>query len=133
MILNKLDNVIVKISNDYFIYSSTNKEYYKVLFFGNNYKLYKKVYKTYYNAKRAETSFHKSTLASFEDRIIYYLVSKEDEFKEIPSSKNQRFKFFGNKKEEIKTYVTKYNLDITDEKIFIKIVRYFDSMKDVKW
>lgn len=132
MVLKKLPYVMVKISNNYYVYDETEKGYYKVLFMGNNYKLYKKISKKHFKAKKAANSFARSTLETFEDKVSYYLISKGDVFHKIPSSKGKRIKFFGNKKDDIKTYVNKYKLDISNEKIFIKIVRYFDSFDDAK-
>ena len=130
-ILTNSSDILVKIAGDIFIFDEKINGYYQVLFQGNKFNLYKQFSKKYLPAKRAINSFDRDVLAKFEDRIKYFLyyTSEEDTY-EIPPSKKKRIKFFGNKQTEISKYVKKYDLDITDEAILIKIVRYFDSFED---
>jgi hypothetical protein len=130
-ILTKSSDILVKISNNIFVFNEEINGYSQILFQGNNFKLYKQFTKKLIPAKRAITSFDRDILASFEDRIKYFLYATSgEEIYEIPPSKRKRIKFFGNKQTEINKYVKKYKLDIEDEAILIKIVRYFDSFED---
>ena len=130
LILKKSSNIIVKIKNQFFIYDEEIDGYYCVVFIGNNYKLYKKLQKVYYKPKRAQSSFKKDILATYKDKSSYFLVNKEGNIYKMPSSKKKKIMFFGNKKSEIEKYIKNYNLDINEEDILIKVVRYFDSFND---
>jgi hypothetical protein len=129
-ILTKSSNIVVKIASGIYVYNEEVKGYFEVLFSGNNFKLYKKTYKKLFPARTAQTSFEKDALATYKDRMEYFLLTKDNEFREIPSSKNKRIKFFGNKQSEINKYISKNKLDMNDEDVLIKVVRYFDSFND---
>jgi hypothetical protein len=131
--LTKSPELYVKIMNDMYVYSDSNEiignaGYFLVLYVGDNYNLYKKIYKKYYPAKKAQNSFEKDVLAKFADRSIYYLVTQEGVFQEFPSSKSKKLKLFGNKQAEIKKFAKKAKLDISDEDDLLKIVKYYDSL-----
>lgn len=128
--LKKTSSIVIEIKNDLYFYNENSESYFQILFIGNNYKLLKKSTKTFFKAKRASNSFDRDMLATFKDNSSYYLVDKSDVFHEVPSSKNKKLKFFGNKKDDIKKYVSNNNLDINNEVILIKVVRYFDSFND---
>ncbi len=130
-ILTNSSDILVKIASDIFVFNEEINGYSQILFQGNKFKLYKQFSKKLLPAKRATSSFDRDVLARFEDRIKYFLYSTSGEdIYEIPSSKRKRIKFFGNKQTEVNKYVKKYKLDIEDEAILIKIVRYFDSFED---
>jgi hypothetical protein len=129
-ILTKASNIFAKIGSYIYVFNEVENAYYHVLFMGKNFKLYKQLNKRLYPAKMAKTSFEKDHLAEFKDRPEYFLISKEGAFHKVPSSKNKRIKFFGNKKSEIEKYVKKNNLDISEEDVLIKAVRYFNSFND---
>ena len=129
-ILVKNSDIVIKLQDQFLIYDDDINGYYQILFVGNNYKLIKKLYKRYYKPRRAKTSFEKSILATYKDDPKYFLVSSDGEFHEFPASKNKKLKFFGNKKTEIEKYIKNNDLDINDEEVLIKIVRYYDSFND---
>ncbi len=129
-ILKKDPNILVKLNNEYLIFDEKINGYYQILFIGNNYKLYKKLYKKYFKPKTAKSSFEKDILATYKDIPKYYLVDNENELYEFQDSKNKKINLFGNKKSEIKKYVKNNRLNINEEDILIKIVRYFDSFDD---
>jgi hypothetical protein len=113
-----------------YIYNEAENGYFEVLFSGNNFKLYKQMNKKLFPARTAQTSFEKDVLATYKDRPEYFLVTKDDQLHEVPSSSSKRIKFFGNKKSDIAKYVKKHNLDLKDETVLVKIVRLFDSFSD---
>ncbi len=134
-VLTKSPDIYVKIMNDLFVYhasEATPEEngYFQVLVVGNNYNLYKKLYKKFYPAKKARNSFEKDILASYKDKPIYYLVNQDGNFYSVPSSKNKRLKTFVSKKTEINKFIKHAKMDITKESDFIKVFKYFDSFKD---
>lgn len=130
MFLSKTSKIHVKINKELFIYDENTKGYYQLLFLGNTVNLYKKVQKKYFPAKRARNSFERDILATYKDDFKYYL-NQGDDYTEIPSKKNKRLKFFGDRKTELVKYVSKYDLDIMNEEILIKVIRYLDSFEDV--
>jgi len=129
-ILKKDSNILVKLNNEYLMFDENINGYYQILFIGNNYKLYKKLYKKYYKPKTAKSSFEKDILATYKDIPKYYLVDDENVLYEFPDSKNKKIKLFGNKKSEIGKYVKNNRLNINEEDILIKVVRYFDTFDD---
>ncbi len=129
-ILKKDPNILVKLNNEYLKFDEKINGYYQILFIGNNYKLYKKSYKIYFKPRTAKSSFEKDILATYKDKSKYFLVNKEDQFYEFPSSKNKKIKLFGNKKSEIEKFVKNNNLNINEEDVLIKVVRYFDTFED---
>ncbi len=130
-VLAKSPNIYVKISNDLFVYDEKSKGYFQVLVVGNNFNLYKKIAKKFYPERRARNSFEKDFLATYKDNDIYYVVDKEGNFYAIPSSKNKRSKFFGNKKAEISKFINNSKLNINEENSLIRVFRYFDSFEDI--
>jgi hypothetical protein len=134
-VLSKSPDLYVKIMNDMFIYAAaneTNEEagYFQVLHVGSNFHLYKKIAKKYYPAKKANNSFEKDVLANFADRSSYFLVSKDNKFEEFGKSNSKKLKVFGEKQSEMKKYVSKGKLDLSDENDLIKAVRYYDSISE---
>jgi len=129
-ILKKDPNILVKLNKEYLIFDEKINGYYQILFIGNNYKLYKKLYKKYFKPRTAKSSFEKDILATYKDYPKYYLVNTENEIYEFPDSKNKKLKTFGNKKPEIQKYVKNNRLNINEEDILIKVVRYFDTFDD---
>jgi len=129
-ILKKSPNIIVKIKKEFIIFDEGSESYYKILFMGSNYKLYKKHIKKFYKAKRAKNSYDLDVLATFKDKVIYFLADKNGKLHEIPTSRKKKIKFFGNKKDDIKKYIDHNDLDINNEDVLIKVVRYFNSFND---
>lgn len=130
MILMKTPSIYVKIANNLIIYDESANGYFQILFLGNTFNLYKKLNKKLRPARRARNSFEKNVLAKYMDETMYFLVTKKGDFHKIPDKRKKRLQFFGNKKSDIEKYVTKYDLDINDEDILIKLIRYFDSFED---
>lgn len=130
-ILIKDPTVYVKIANDLLIYNKASEGYFQILILGNNFKLYKKLTKKYYPPRLAKSSFEKEVLATFKDEAIYFIVTKNEEFYEIPATKNKRENFFASKKIELKKFIEKSELDLNEEKDLIRVFRYFDSFEDI--
>lgn len=131
--LTKSPELYVKIMEEMFVFVSNEQSqidsgYFKVLHVGNTHNLYKKVTKKYFPAKKAQNSFEKDVLANFADRSSYYLVSSNGKFEKFEKSKNKRLKLFGDKQDEIKKYIKKGRLDITEAEDLLKIVRYYDTI-----
>jgi hypothetical protein len=130
-ILIKEPTVYVKVANDLLIYNTDSQGYFQVLVLGNNFKLYKKLNKKYFPPRLARNSFEKEILATYKDDPIYYIVSKDEKFFELPATKNKREKFFASKKIELKKFIDRSDLDLNEEKNLIRVFRYFDSFEDI--
>ncbi len=131
--LTKSPDLYVKIMDEMFVFVPTEQSkqdpgYFKVLHVGNNYNLYKKISKKYFPARKAQNSFEKDVSANFADRSTYYLVSQDGKFEKFEKSKNKRLKVFGDRQDEIKKYIKKGRLDITDAEDLLKIVKYYDTI-----
>lgn len=136
-LLTKSTDIFVKINGDIFIFAPyqggvEKGGYFQVLFEGEKYNLYKKLIKKFIPAKKATTSITTDTPAIFQDKSIYYMVTKQGKYYEFPSSKSKKIKVFGNRKDVIKAYVKEKNLDLNKEKDLKKVVIYFDKTEGSK-
>ena len=130
-ILIKEPLVYVRIANDLLIYNASIEEYIQVLVIGNNFKLYKKLNKKYNPPRLPRNSFEREILASYKDDPIYYIVTKDENLIELPSTNNKRKKFFASKKNELEKFIEKSKLDLDDERDLIRVFRYFDSFEAI--
>ncbi|HPE82840.1 MAG TPA: hypothetical protein PLV43_03910 [Aequorivita sp.] len=130
--LIKDPNIFVKIFKDIYVfvpYEGSNEKggYFNVLSDGKTYDLYKKVTATYKEPQKAQTSYERDSPPSFTKTTKYYLV-QNGTFLEMPSSKSKLLKMMDKKKDEIKNYIKKNNIDTDKEADMIKLVSYFDSL-----
>jgi hypothetical protein len=130
-ILIKEPLVYVRIANDLLIYHTSYEGYFQVLLLGNNFKLYKKLNKKYNPPRLPRNSFEKEILASYKDDPIYYIVTKDENLFELPSTNNKRKKFFASKKIELEKFIEKSKLDLEAERDLIRVFRYFDAFEDI--
>jgi hypothetical protein len=131
--LTKSPDIYVKIVNDIFVFvpydgGIEDGGYFQVLSEGKKYDLFKKVKKDFSAAKKATTSITRDIPAKFTDKPVYYIVTKEGKFYELPSSKKKKLKVFSDNENLVKKYVNSNNLDLNDEKDLIRIVKYYDSV-----
>lgn len=136
-VLTKSIDIFVKINGEIFIFAPyqggiEKGGYFQVLFEGSQYSFYKKLIKKFIPAKKASTSITTDTPAMFQDKPVYYIVTKAGRFYEFPSSKNKKIKVFGDQKDAIKNYVKENDLDLNHEKDLKKTVIYFDSLEGSK-
>lgn len=134
-ILARSPEIYVKGANYLFVFNENTANpalngYFQVLVVGNSFNLYKKLNKNYYPARKARNSFEKDVLATYTDAPIYYIVDGAGKFYEVPGSKNKKANVFGNKKDEINKFVKHSDLDLSEEKDFVKAFKYFDSFDD---
>ena len=129
----KTNNVFATINKDKYIYIPYPKNidqhgYFQVLFEGDNYNLLKKHLKKFYPEVKATTTLTKDTPASFTDRSILYIVTKDGEFFKVPKSNNSIIKLFENNKNIVKKYIKTNNLKLKNEKDLEKLIIYVDSL-----
>ncbi len=74
----------------------------------------------------------KDVPASFEENSVYFIVSKDGKFYELPKSKSKKVKVFGNKQDVVKKYIKKNKLNINKEKDLKKLLIYFDNLDSAK-
>lgn len=132
--LTKSTDIHVSILNDRFVYLPVNETltiggYYQVLHKGNYLILYKKLLKKFYFPKKAATSLTKDVPATFIDREVFYIATKNGRYYELPSSKSKLIKVFENNKELVKNYLKEKDLNISNEKDLIKLIIYIDSLE----
>lgn len=135
--LPKSPDVFVKIVNDIFVFAPyrggiEGGGYFQVLYEGNQISVFKKLTKKFYPAKPAKTSITRDILANFEDKPVYYLVSKNGKFYELPSSRSKKLKVFGKNQEIIKAFVSKNKLNLNTEKDLIATIIYFNSLEKIE-
>lgn len=135
--LTKSPDVFVKIMNDIFIFAPyrggiEGGGYFQVLYEGDRISVFKKLNKKFYPAKLAKTSITRGVPAKFEDKPVYFLVSKNGKFYQLPSSKSKKLKVFGKNQEFIKKFVEKNRLNLNNEKDLIETIIYFNSLEKIE-
>ncbi|MFK5983697.1 MAG: hypothetical protein QM499_12355 [Flavobacteriaceae bacterium] len=136
-VLTKSVDIYVKINGNIFIFAPyqggvEEGGYFQVLFEGTQYNFYKKLIKKFTPAKAATTSITTDTPAIFQDKPVYYIVTKAGRYYEFPSSKSKKIKVFGEQKDAIKKYVKENDLDLNVEKDLKKTIIYFDGIEGTK-
>jgi len=133
-LLTKDPDIYVKIANDIFVFvpydgGVEGGGYFQVLFEGNKYDLFKKLIKDFTPEKKASSSMiTNSTPAKFTDKPVYYIVTKEGKFYELPKSKSKKLKVFGPNKDLIKKYVNDKGFDLNEEADLKKVIVYYDTI-----
>jgi hypothetical protein len=133
-VLTKSPDIFVKINNtDIFIFAPyqggiQGGGYFQVLHEGEKYDLFKKLKKEFTPARAASTSITRDTPANFKDRPVYYIVTKNGKFYELPSSRNKKLKVFGDNKDHIKDYVGENNLDLNNEQDLTRVIKYYNTL-----
>jgi len=132
-VLTKSPDIFVKILSDIFVFvpfqgGIEGGGYFQVLFEGKKYDLFKKIIKDFTPEKVASSSITTGTKARFKDKPVYYIVTKDGKFYEMPSSRKKKLKVFGANKKLIQGYVSKYKLDLNDENDLKRVITYYDSI-----
>lgn len=135
--LPKSPDIFVKIVNDIFVFVAylggiENGGYFQVLHEGDKIDVFKKLNKKFYPAKPAKTSITRDILARFEDNPVYYLVSKNGKFYELPPSRSKKLKVFGKNQEVIKRFISKNKLNLNYEEDLIETIVYFNSLENIE-
>lgn len=132
-VLTKSPEIFVKIVNDIFVFvpyqgGIEGGGYFQVLIEGKKYDLFKKLKKNFTPAKKANTSITRDIPAKFLDTPVYYIVTKEGKFYELPSNRKKKLKVFSDNMGLVKDYVDDNRLDLNDEQDLIRVIRYYDSI-----
>lgn len=79
-------------------------------------------------AKQAQNSYQQSRSADFRRKDDVFYLKSGNNITELPSKKSKFFDAFGNKSNEIKSYVKKNKLDIREIDGLKKIVNYLNTL-----
>ncbi len=125
--------IFAKVGDEMYMYvDSVNPDekggYFKIVKDLQTYDLVKKVEVTFEEAKFAKTSYDKSTRAQFIAETTYYLTDDRGTFYELPNSKAKILKVMAKKKNEIKAFMRKGNIDVSKEDDLSRLVTYFNSL-----
>jgi len=132
-VLTKSPDIYVKILNDIYVFvpyqgGIEGGGYFLVMFEGNKYDLFKKLKKEFIPEKKATTSITRDIPPKFVDKSVYYIVTKDGKFYELPSSRKKKLKVFSNNINLIKEYVNKNRLDLNKEQDLLKVIKYYDGV-----
>lgn len=133
-LLTKSPDIYVKINNtDIFVFAPyqggiEGGGYFQVLYEGNKYDLYKKHVKDFKPGKKATTSITRDVPPKFTDSPVYYIVTRDGKFYELPSSRSKKLKVFGKNQEKMKEYVTANKLDLNIEQDLLDTIKYYNSI-----
>lgn len=131
--LTKSPDIYVKIVNDIFVFvpykgGVEGGGYFQVLFEGNKYDLFKKHVKDFTPEKKASTSITRDIPAKFADKPVYYIVTKDGKFYELPSSRKKKLKVFSDNMNLVKEYVNENGLDLNIESDLLRVIKYYDGV-----
>lgn len=132
-VLTKDPNIFVKIQNDIFVFVPLNGSieeggYFQILFEGTKVDLYKKIIKEFQPGKKASSSLTKDIPPVFKDASLYFVVTTNGRFYQLPESRAKKLDIFGGSKPQIEQYAQEHNLNITEEADLLKVIKYFDSI-----
>ncbi|QNJ97842.1 hypothetical protein [Constantimarinum furrinae] len=133
-VLTKSPDIFVKINNkDIFVFAPykggiEGGGYFQILHEGDRYDLFKKHVKEFTPAKTASTSITRDTPAKFKDRPVYYIVTKDGKFYELPTSRNKKLKVFGENQDLVKDYVSQNQLDLNEENDLVRVIKYYNTI-----
>ncbi|QNJ97844.1 hypothetical protein [Constantimarinum furrinae] len=132
-VLTKSPDIYVKINTDIYVFvpykgGIEGGGYFHVLYEGEKYDLFKKPSKKFTPEKKATTSITRDTPAKFSDRPVYYIVTKEGKFYELPASKSKKLKVFAENRNAVKDYVSSNGLDLNNENDLIRVIKYYDGI-----
>lgn len=102
--------------------------YFEVLIRGKKYDLFKKYNKKFSEGRKAQTSMSKDIPAKFTDNPVFFIVSDEGIFYELPTKRRAFSKIFLNKENEIDNYIKNNRLNVQKEQDLIKIINYFNNL-----
>ncbi|MDX1461622.1 MAG: hypothetical protein R3359_01095 [Marinirhabdus sp.] len=133
--LTKSPDIFVKIQDVIFVFvpyqgGIEGGGYFQVLYEGPKVDVFKKLHKKFIPAKPARTSITRGVKAQFIDKPVYYLVTKNGKFYELPSSRNKKLNVFGKNKEVMSDFVRENKLDLNVEKDLVAAIVYFNSLKN---
>jgi len=131
--LVKSADIFVKIVNDIFVFvpfegDDENGGYFQVIEEGGQASLFKKLKKKFTKAQIATSSITRDVPAKFKDDNEYFVVNSLGKFTELPSSKKKALLLFGDKKDQIKEFMKKSNLQFDEEADLIRIFKYYNSI-----
>jgi hypothetical protein len=132
-LLPKSPDIFVKIANDLFVFAPfqggiEKGGYFQVMFEGKKYDLFKKLIKEFTPEKKASSSITTDMPARFKDAPVYFIVTKEGKFYELPESRKQKLKVFGSNKNLISDFVKENRLDLNIETDLIRVMQYYDGI-----
>ncbi|MBA3986561.1 MAG: hypothetical protein H0X63_08335 [Flavobacteriales bacterium] len=129
----KTPEVDIKIGNRIFVFvpyqgGVEKGGYFEVLVKDKKYDLFKKYNKKYFSEVKAVTTLTKDRPARITDNEVYYLVSENGTFYELPNKYRNFSKIFLKREKEIEKFIKDRKLDVTNERHLIEIVNYFNSL-----
>ena len=125
----KANDVQLKFSNFYTLKNAYESGYLNLIYTGNNYTVYERIYITYSEGKPAENSMVNSIPSKFTNYVNHFIqMDGEDHIKEIPTKKNKFVGMFDeSKSNEIKDFIKKENLNLKNREDILKIINQIDS------
>ncbi len=131
--LKKEEDLFVKIGFQLYTYvpfegSVEKGHYFNIVSSQKEFSLYKKTEARFVPPKAAKTSYQTQKPARFTEKNTYYLVSQDERFYELPPKKSKIIDVMSVREKEIKAYIKRSRLDLSDEKDLVKLVTYYNSI-----
>jgi len=123
--------VSAKIGNNYYVVERSNidntEQYYRIVFQGENLKLYEKLEAKFYAPTFARTHYESHNIPEFKQERTYYVVINGI-FNEVTSNKRRNFSIFDYKKKDIQRYIKNKDLNLRNVEDIYKILPFYDVL-----
>ncbi|APG61154.1 hypothetical protein LPB144_12410 [Christiangramia salexigens] len=80
------------------------------------------------NAGGWTSSMNNTTTAEYEMNTSYYILNRNGKYEEVKLRKNSVLRTLGDKKEQIKAYISRNNLSLDTPEELLRIVEYYYSL-----
>ncbi len=126
-IIIKSKDYKIKLGDELFVVGK-GESYYQVIHSGAKYSLLKKHSKVYYESVQATTSLTRDSPARYKDKLAYYLVDAKGNYSDFPTSKKKVIKLLANQQDQIKGFIKKNKIDVSDDNDLKRLFEYYETL-----
>lgn len=133
-VLKRDEDIYLRALNDVYVYMKPTTEevvsgYFKVLFEGEKFHLYKKFTKDFIEGKKAINSVARDVPPTYKSDEELYLVPVNGIPIELSGSRNRKLKAFPSHNKVLKKYTKENDLNINKEYSLEKLVAFYNTLK----
>tara|TARA_B100000795_G_C22751938_1_gene419816 strand:+ start:203 stop:898 length:696 start_codon:yes stop_codon:yes gene_type:complete len=125
--------ISINLENEKYIFLTPNENnsaqgYFIDSYSGEKASLYKKIKKVYIPEQKAYTSLASNVAAIYKEKVILYLYKKDGLIVELPNSKKNKIKAFGDNSKNIKVFIKDNKVNINKESGLIELIKYYNTL-----
>lgn len=104
--------------------------YLQIIEEGNNYTLLKKYEVIFQPKEEYKSPYDPGKKAEFEQETYYYVLDSQGNFIEFSDRKSRLARNFNNKGKKLKSFISKNNIDLKEEKGMIRVFKFLDKLSN---